>query len=138
MSIPTVYNRSSLPTVSNPFFDSFLNDSLGSNSSRNSLNYDVYSDKKNFYVDVELSGIAKENIKIDVEGDEIKISAEYAKLDDSFSVFKKNRPEGKVSQSFKISRDLDIEKIEAKFENGLLKLSIPVKEAALGRSIEIS
>ena len=138
MSIPTVYKRSSLPTVSNSIFDSFFNDPLNVSNSRNVLNYDVYSNKENFFVDIELPGISKEDIKVDVEGDEVKISAEYAKIDDSFSVVKKSRLEGKVSQSFKVSSDLDVEKIEAKFENGLLRLSIPVKEAAQTRSIDIS
>ena len=137
MSIPTFY-KNVVPNVSEQLFDTFFNESSRDKyAASSSLSYDVYSDKKSFYLDIDVAGVAKENVKIDVENNVLKVSVDFPERQKESNYIVKKRPEGSISESFKISRDLDSEKISANFENGLLRVAVPIKEAVAGRTIEI-
>src|SRR5574344_1429032 len=80
-----------------------------------------------YHVDVDLPGVKKEDIKVDLNKGILTISGErktkeevkqedYYKIETYFSKF---------SRSFTITDNEDIEKIEAKSDNGLLEIDIP-------------
>lgn len=98
---------------------------------------DVYTDKSVYYVDVELPGIAKHNVHVKVEGNVLQVSAERTEVETKYFFLRRERPVGKMEQSFRLGENLDTEKLEARFEDGLLRISVPLKASAVGREIAV-
>ncbi len=80
-----------------------------------------------YYIEVELPGIKKENISIDVNDDTLTISGERKTKehseDDIF--YKVESLYGKFERSFALPEDVDTNKIEASSKNGVLEIKIP-------------
>jgi HSP20 family protein len=74
-----------------------------------------------FAVEAELAGVKKEDLKIEVLGDTLKISGFRGSKEekDGFLEY------GEFTKTFSLASDIDSEKIEARFENGYLNLKIP-------------
>ncbi|MBN2897014.1 MAG: Hsp20/alpha crystallin family protein [Campylobacterales bacterium] len=80
-----------------------------------------------YHVDVDLPGVAKEDIKVDVKEGKLTVSGErnfkaevkeedYYKVETSF---------GKFSRSFALPENADVENIDAACDNGVLEVVIP-------------
>lgn len=92
----------------------------------------IKEDKDAFNVSLAVPGMKKDDFNIDVEGNMITISSEKEE--------KKEEKEGKFTRkefnyssfkrSFTLSEDVNKDKIEAKYEDGILKLVLPKKEEA--------
>jgi len=80
-----------------------------------------------YYIEVDLPGVKKEDINIDVNEDVLTISGERKvkeeQKDDKF--YKVESVYGKFERSFTLPEDVDSEKIEAEFKNGVLEIKIP-------------
>jgi len=97
-------------------------------------------DDKGYYIEIDLPGVKKENINIELNDKILTVSGErkfkenvkkenYYKIETTF---------GKFERSFSIPEDADIENIEAKNENGVLEIFIPkIKKEAPKKRIEI-
>ena len=80
-----------------------------------------------YYIEIDLPGVKKENVSIDVNDNIITISGER-KVDDERKNNEFYRVEsiyGKFERSFTLPDDVDTDKIEAKMENGVLIVKIP-------------
>ena len=83
-----------------------------------------------YHVDVDLPGVKKEEIKIDVKDNVLSISGERnfkeeVKEEDYYRVETRF---GKFSRSFTLPENIDIENIDASAENGVLEVVIPKLE----------
>jgi HSP20 family protein len=102
---------------------------------------DVMETETEMRVTVELPGMRSEDIDVDMENNVLTISGE--KHEEREEQGEKNtwhlseRHYGKFSRSFVLPRDLDPEKIQARFEDGVLQVSIPKSEKARRRKVEI-
>jgi len=97
-------------------------------------------DEKAYYIEIDLPGVKKENINIDLNDKVLTISGErkfkekvkrenYYKIETTF---------GKFERSFSIPEDADIDQIEAKNENGVLEIIIPkIKKETPKKRIKI-
>ncbi|MBB5175133.1 Hsp20/alpha crystallin family protein [Texcoconibacillus texcoconensis] len=88
---------------------------------------DVKESRWQYTIEVELPGFYKDNVAVDFKDGYITIKAKReesleTKDDDRF--VRKERSYGSVQRSFYVG-DIDEEKIEGKFENGLLTLKVP-------------
>jgi len=80
-----------------------------------------------YYIEVDLPGVKKEDISIDVKDNILTISGER-KIEDERKDEEFYRVEsvyGKFERSFSLPEDVDVDKIEAKAENGVLIVKIP-------------
>jgi len=88
---------------------------------------DIYEDEKNLYFEVELPGIAKENVKVSINEDKI-LSIKGAKKFDMDSeagtCCRNERLYGDFTRSFQLPELMDTENIEAKYDKGVLYLTI--------------
>jgi HSP20 family protein len=96
-------------------------------------------DEKGYYLEIDLPGVEKDNIEISVNEGILTISGErklerkeekenYTRIESFF---------GRFERSFKLPADADSDNIEAKYENGVLKLFIPKRPKPEGKKIEI-
>ena len=83
-----------------------------------------------YYIEVDLPGVSKDDINIDVDENTLTISGirkvKEEHKDDSF--YKVESVYGKFERSFSLPEDVDTDKIEAKHENGVLEIKIPKVE----------
>ena len=81
-----------------------------------------------------MPGFDKKDIHLDINGDTLTVHAErHSKVeekDKDDKVIRMERSYGSYSRQFDLS-GVDAEKIKAKYENGVLKLTLPKKEQAL-------
>ncbi|HET7400450.1 MAG TPA: Hsp20/alpha crystallin family protein [Usitatibacter sp.] len=100
---------------------------------------DVFEDENGITVMADLPGVAKENLSVHVEGEQLTIEGhvtlgESTKLD---SVYAEIRV-AHYRRTFALSRDLDTGKIDAKMKNGVLTLYVPKAEQARPRRIPVN
>jgi len=97
-----------------------------------------YTDDK-LHFEVACTGLAKEDVNVNIEGDILKIS--YKKPEEEETLHPGTIYRGLSKRSFdlgyKISAKYDLSKAEAKLENGLLEIFIPVSEKAKPKSLKI-
>ncbi|HXC41329.1 MAG TPA: Hsp20/alpha crystallin family protein [Burkholderiales bacterium] len=101
---------------------------------------EVSEQKEAFKVNAELPGVKKEDIKVAVDGDEVSISAETradSETKDGERVVHSERYYGKVARTFRLGADIDESKVAAKYENGVLELTLPKKVPSGAKQITI-
>ena len=93
---------------------------------------DVREHENGYELDVDLPGIKKENVKVKLEDGYLTISASTAQNDDEKdkkgNYIRRERFSGSYSRSFYVGEEVKETDIKAKFDNGVLQLSIPKPE----------
>lgn len=105
-----------------------------------SVKVDVKEDDKAYTVQAEIPGVRKEDIQVAVDGNQVAISAEIKRQKDEKQgekVLRTERYYGKVYRAFALAQDVDQEKAQARYDNGVLELTLPKKAAASGRTLSI-
>jgi len=122
------------------FFETFL-DSFNTMSNVNwSPSVDLEETKNDYIIHAELPGMNKKDIDISVENDVLTISGEKkerVQTKDSNCLISEIMS-GHFSRSFRLPAQIDYEKIEAKWDNGILVVKIPKSEVAKPKKIQIS
>ena len=93
-----------------------------------------------YQVHAELPGIKKEDIHVHIDGPVVSISAERKQssaVKEGERILRTERYFGQVSRSFQLGQDVDESKASARFNDGVLELSLPKKTAAQSRRLVI-
>ncbi|HOB35417.1 MAG: Hsp20/alpha crystallin family protein [Firmicutes bacterium] len=103
-----------------------------------SIKADIYEKDGKLIIEAELPGFDKDEVKVHVSDNQLTISAErrQAKEEKSENYIRRERSFNHACRTF-IIEDLDPDKIEAKFENGVLRLTMPKPEKLLPQAREI-
>jgi len=92
------------------------------------IKLDVTEDDKAFHVKADLPGVKKEDISVEVEGNQVSVTAEVKRETEEKKgekVVHTERYYGKQFRSFTLGNDIDRDKVEAKFSEGVLELTLP-------------
>ena len=102
-------------------------------NARNLMKTDVHETETDYEMDVDLPGFKKDQINVKLEDGYMTISAtkghDQEKKDKHGKIIRQERYAGSMQRSFYVGDALTETDIKAKFEDGVLKLSIPKKEA---------
>ena len=93
-----------------------------------------------YHIDVDLPGVKKDDIKVDIHKDILTISGERKSKEEvkEEDYYKVETTFGKFSRSFTLPENVDTENIEARSDNGVLEVIIPkLNEEKIKRVIEI-
>ena len=93
-----------------------------------------------YHVDVDLPGVNKEDIKVDVKDGQLVISGErnFKKEINEEDYYKVETTFGKFSRTFNLPDNVDVENIDASCDNGVLEVVIPrVEEKNNMKSIPV-
>ena len=97
----------------------------------NKMKCDIYEEDNKYYVELDLPGFKKEEIKIECNKGNLIITASKEEKNDAKNenrkYIKRERIYNKYSRSFYLG-DVDEENINAKFSDGILKVIIPKKD----------
>src|ERR1700758_1235342 len=99
---------------------------------------DAWRDGDQFIVEFDLPGVKADSLDLDVERNMLTVRAERPDLDQNRQMGAADRPRGVFSRQLFLGENLDTDKIEASYHDGVLRLTIPVAEKAKPRRIEIS
>jgi len=104
------------------------------------MKVDVAEKNGAYAVTAELPGVKKEDIHVTVDGAQVTIEAEVKRekeAGDGERTLHSERVYGKATRSFTLPQELDESKVEAKFNNGVLELTLPKKQAAPRKQVAI-
>ncbi|MCL5031389.1 MAG: Hsp20/alpha crystallin family protein [Bacteroidetes bacterium] len=88
---------------------------------------DYYKDNDNIYIDLEIPGIKKEDIKVSFKENILTVSGDkkdQAKNIKANELVKSERSFGAFSRSFQFTEEIDPDSINASFEDGVLKINV--------------
>ena len=94
---------------------------------------DVKETEDSFELDIDLPGYKKEDVKAELKDGYMKVSAETKQVtntgdEEKGKYLRRERYFGSCSRTFYVGDDIKQEDIRARFEDGILKISIPKKE----------
>ena len=99
---------------------------------------DAWREGDQFRIEFDLPGVARESIDLDVERNVLTVRAERLGRNGDWEMLATERPRGIFSRQLVLGDNLDLERIDATYEGGVLRLTIPVAERAKPRRIEIT
>lgn len=99
---------------------------------------DAWRDGEQFIVEFDLPGVKADSLDINVERNVLTVRAERPDLESDREMVTAERPRGVFSRQLFLGENLDTDKIDARYHDGVLRLTIPVAEKAKPRRIEIS
>ncbi len=123
--------------------DRILNSLLRSTYA-NTVNFqpscDIKETMDHYLVSFDMPGVKKEDIKIELQNNQLVISGERQyemKVEDGEASLRHERAYGKFERAFALPTTVNAEKIEAHYENGVLNVALPKAEAAKARTIQV-
>ena len=113
-------------------FDDFLDFPFGGKKINTMMKTDIRDTDSTYELDIDMPGFKKEDIKAQLKDGYLTISASTSANNDEQDkdgrYIRRERYAGSCSRSFYVGEGVKEEEIRAKFENGILKLSIPKVE----------
>ncbi len=121
-------HRNPLTDMVNNLFDNDLGDFFGKRFSDPAAN--IIENNDSFGLDIAAPGMKKDDFKINLENNILTISTELEdeKREEGKNYTRKEFYYGSFSRSFTLPKTVDLDKITAEYENGILKVVLPKKE----------
>ena len=121
-----VPNKLYLDDVFDDFMFPTMKDDFGK------MKCDIYEKDGAYHLEMDVPGFDKKDVQIEIDdNDQLTITAEKSsennEEDDDKNYIRKERNYGKYQRSFYVG-GIDKDNIQANFENGILKISMPKKE----------
>lgn len=104
------------------------------------IRLDVSETDDAYMIKADMPGVSKEDIKVNVEGNQVTIQSEVKKESEEKKEGKVVRCEryyGQQSRSFTLAQDVDDARAEAKYQDGVLLLTLPKKPGSASKQISI-
>ena len=104
------------------------------------IKVDVEENDKAYTVKAELPGIKKEDISIQIEGNQVSIAAEAKQEKDvkeNGKVIRSERYYGSLYRSFSLAQDVDQGAASAKYTDGILQLTLPKKAGSATKKLTV-
>lgn len=135
MMLPTIFGEN--------LFDDFMDDAFERNffggrnplygkHSKNLMKTDVKETEKGYELDIDLPGFKKDEISAHLEDGYLTVSAakgvDKDEKDNEGRYIRRERYSGSMTRSFYVGNSVTEEDIKAKYEDGILSLSIPKKD----------
>jgi HSP20 family protein len=109
----------------------------GRNEMRCELPMDVYTTDEELVITAAVPGMSAEDVDITIEGDTLTIRGEITAPMENVNYIAQERTYGKFVRVLRLNMPLDSERAEATFDKGILTLTIPKKEDAKPKTIQV-
>lgn len=118
--------------------DRFAQQVLGTAARPAVMPMDAWREGEEFVVEFDMPGINPESLDIDIERNVVTVRAERPPVDPNREMLAAERSRGVFSRQLVLGENLDTERIEASYSEGVLSLRIPVAEKAKPRKISVA
>lgn len=105
------------------------------------IKMDVKEADGKYLVNAEIPGVKKDDIHVTVEGNRVSICAEVKQekeVKEGERLISCERGYGMASRSFTLADEVDQSRVQAKYNNGVLELTLPKKPGTSSKEIPIS
>jgi HSP20 family protein len=119
-------------------FEQLTQQLLSGGRAPRSFPMDAYRRGDEFFVHLDLPGVDPGSIDVTVESGVVSISAERRfeqKEEDEILV--SERPQGRFSRELRVGTAVDVDRIDASYEGGVLTITLPVSERAKPRTVRV-
>lgn len=110
---------------------------LGTTSRPVAMPMDAWREGDRFVIEFDLPGVSPETIDLDVERNVLTVRAERVARNGDWEALAAERPRGAFSRQLVLGDNLDLDRIEASYDAGVLRLVVPVAERAKPRKIQV-
>ena len=117
--------------------DRFTQQALGTAARPAVMPMDAWREGDAFFVEFDLPGIDPDSLDLDIERNVVTVRAQRPAVDPNREMLATERPRGIFSRQLVLGENLDTDRIEASYNEGVLRLHIPVAEKAKPRKIAI-
>ena len=128
MLMPSIFSRDFMDDL----FDMPQRTYAKSYSANGLMKTDIKESEEGFTVEMDLPGFSREDISAELKDGYLTVSAEKGldkdEEDKKGKYIRKERYAGSLSRTFYLGEEIRVEEIKAKFENGILSVSIPKEE----------
>ncbi len=104
------------------------------------ITVDISEDDKAYRIKAEIPGVKKEDVKVSIDGSQVSISANVKKEKEEKKgekVIRSERYFGRQFRGFTLRHDINQDKAQAKYEDGVLELMLPKKEATSAKQVTV-
>jgi HSP20 family protein len=104
------------------------------------IKLDVEETPERYLVKADMPGVTKDDIHVDVDGNMVTIAAEVRrekKEEKEGKVLRSERYYGTMSRSFTLPMDVEFAKVEARYADGVLKLTLPKAKGTPAHRVEV-
>jgi HSP20 family protein len=100
---------------------------------------EMYVDEANIYLQLEVPGLAPDEIEVQVNAYSVIINGERkeATIATAQSIKKSEFRYGKVHRTVDLPEKVQIDSVQAKYENGILKLTLPKVEDEVNKTVKV-
>jgi HSP20 family protein len=119
-------------------FDRLTQQVFGTTNRPAVMPMDAWREGDRFVIEFDLPGVSPESIDLDVERNVLTIKAERVARNGDWEMLATERVRGAFSRQLVLGDNLDLDRIEAKYDAGVLRLVVPVAEKAKPRKIEVT
>lgn len=112
----------------------------GSGGESLEIKLDVKETDAEYTVQAEMPGVKKEDIHVQIDGNRVAIQAEVKRESEQKEgerVLRNERYYGSVARSFTLANEVDEAKASARFDNGVLALTLPKKAAPTSKRLTV-
>lgn len=119
--------------------DEFFSDAVVARQNSFAPGIDISETEKQFIIDVELPGVDKKDIDLNIENNRLTISGErkFEKEEDGKQFHRVETHYGKFTRSFQLPDNIDTESIKAEYKNGMLNIAVDKSAEKLKKQINI-
>ena len=118
-------------------FDRLTQQLMGTTNRPVAMPMDAWREGDRFVLEFDLPGVSPESVDLDVERNVLTIRAERVASNGDWQMLASERPRGAFSRQLVLGDNLDLDRIEAAYRDGVLRLHVPVAEKAKPRKIEV-
>lgn len=122
-------------------FDRLFDSAFSAEASRRSPSLDVAETEGGYNVSIDLPGVAKDDVKITIDGRRVDVSAQTQREEASKEgerVIYRERSTQRFARSFTLPEEVDQDASQAKLDSGVLSLSLAKKRAAAAKHLTIN
>lgn len=123
------------------FRDFSLSPALQAFEAGQEMKMDVSETEQAYTVKANVPGMKKEDIKIDIDGNQVSISAQTTQVKEQKegeTVVRSERYSGRLYRSFSLGHDIDAAHAVAKYQDGVVELTLPKKVGNGAKQLTIS
>ena len=126
--------------TTDPFrdFDRLTQQLLGTTNRPAVMPMDAWREGDRFVIEFDLPGVNRDSIDLDVERNVLTVRAERPSKNGDWEMLAAERPTGLFSRQLVLGDNLDLDRLEARYDAGVLRLTVPVAERAKPRKIEVT
>ena len=126
--------------TTDPFrdFDRLTQQLLGTTNRPAVMPMDAWREGDRFVIEFDLPGVSRDSIDLDVERNVLTVRAERVARNGDWEMLAAERARGTFTRQLVLGDNLDLDRVEAAYDAGVLRLTVPVAERAKPRKIAVS